>query len=297
MVAEELVIRPMRPDDVAAVERLTDEGFYDLDVRTHRSGWPAARHRDPGRAAAWQRRLRHLLEHDPGGCWVAEDSSGLVGATAAMRRDTMWLLATYAVRPGRQGRGIGRQLLEAALAHGRGCLRGMLAASDDPAAVRRYRLAGFDLHPSMLLWGPVSRGVLPVVEHVRDGTVGDHDLMDSVDRQVRGAAHGVDHTILTSLYRLVVTDRPSGRGYAYVEPGGGPYLLAATSRRAATALLWETLAATSPARPALVAHVTAANLWAVDVGMAARMELHTRGYLALRDMRPPAPYLPSGHFL
>ena len=41
--------------------------------------------------------------------------------------------------------------------HGRGCLRGMFAASADPGAVRRYRLAGFDLHPQMMLTGVVDR--------------------------------------------------------------------------------------------------------------------------------------------
>jgi predicted N-acetyltransferase YhbS len=287
----------MRPEDVPAVERLTDEGFHDLDVRTHRAGRPAPTRRSAERSAAWQHRLRHLLAHDAAGCWVAEDDSGIVGAAAALRRDTMWLLATFVVRPGRQRQGLGKQLLEAALAYGRGCLRGMIAASDDPAAVRRYRLAGFDVHPTMLLTGPVDRDVLPVVEHVRDATAADRDLMDSVDRQVRGAAHGVDHAVLGELYRAVVVDRPTGSGYAYVDRDGGPYLLAATSRRAATALLWETLAATSPDRPATVSHVTTGNGWAIDVGMAARMELHTRGYLALRGMGPPAPYLPSGQFL
>jgi GNAT superfamily N-acetyltransferase len=287
----------MRPEDVAAVERLTDEGFYDLDVRTYRTGWPVPARRSPERSAAWRDRIHHLLAHDPGGCWVAEDDAGIAGAAASMNRELMWVLATFVVRPGVQGKGLGRQLLEAALSHGRGCLRGMLCASEDPLAARRYRLAGFDLHPAMLTWGPVAREVLPVVEHVREGSAADVDLMNSVDRQTRGAAHGVDHEMLTGLYRLVVVDRASGTGYAYVEPGGGPYLLAATSRRAATALLWECLAATSPDQPATVPHITAANSWAVDVGMAARMELHTRGYLALRGMAPPAPYLPSGHFL
>ena len=36
---------------------------------------------------------------------------------------------------------------------------------------------------------------------------------------------------------------------------------------------------------------------AVDVGLAARMSLHISGYLALRGMKPPMPYLPSGHYL
>ncbi len=287
----------MRPDDVPGVERLTDEAFHDLDVRTHRPGWPEPAHRSPQRAASWQLRMRHLLRHDAGGCFVAEDASGLIGAAAALRRDLTWILSTYAVRPGLRGRGVGRQLLDAARAHGKGCLRGLLAASEDQAAVRRYRAAGFALHPMMVLLGPVDRALLPVVDRVREGSAGDVDLMDSVDRRVRDAAHGPDHELLTSMYRLVVVDRSTGSGYAYVEPGGGPYLLAATNRRTATDLLWETLAASSPDRPCSIGHVSAANEWAVDVGMTARMALHTSGYLATRHMRPPTPYLPSGHFL
>jgi hypothetical protein len=149
----------------------------------------------------------------------------------------------------------------------------------------------------MLLWGRVARELLPVVERVREGSAGDIDLLNSVDRQVRDAAHGVDHEVLTATYRLVVVDRTTGSGYAYVESGGGPYLLAATNRRTATDLLWEALAASTPQEPVVVPRLTPANEWALDVGMAGRLEVWTRGYLALRGMRPPAPYLPSGYFL
>ena len=291
------VVRPMTPEDTHAVERLSDAAFFDLDVRTHRTGWPEPEHRSPERAESWRLRIEHLVRHDPRGCWVAEDGTGVIGAAAGMRRDLTWLLATYVVQPGVQGKGVGRQLLDAALSYGSGCLRAMLAASEDPAAVRRYRLAGFTLRPTMLLWGTVPREVLPVVERVREGSAGDVDLMDSVDRQVRDSAHGVDHEILTRLHRLVVADRPTGSGYVYVPEGGGAYLLAATNRRTATDLLWEALAASTPDRPVTVDHITAANEWAVDVGMAARLELWTRGYLALRGMKPPMPYLPSGHYL
>ena len=154
----------------------------------------------------------------------------------------MWVLASYGVRPSHQGRGVGRLLLEAALHHGRGCLRGMLSASSDPRAVRRYHLAGFRLHPQMYLTGRVDRAVLPVVDHMREGSAGDIDLLNSVDRQSRGAAHLSDHEVLVRQYRLVVTDRPTGSGYVYLDAFGSPQLLAATNRRTATALLWEALA-------------------------------------------------------
>jgi hypothetical protein len=237
------------------------------------------------------------LRHDPGGCWVADDASGLLGASVALKRDLTWVLATFAVRPGVQGRGVGKQLLDAALGYGDGCLRAMLSASPDPRAARRYRSAGLTLYPVMFLSGKVDRGLLPVVDRVREGSASDIDLMNSVDRRVRDAAHGVDHEFMTATHRLIVVDRSTGSGYAYVEPGGGPYLLAATNRRTACDLLWETLAASSPEEPCLISHVSPDNEWAVDIGMTARMELHSTGYLALRGMKPPMPYLPSGHFL
>ncbi|MEO5709718.1 MAG: GNAT family N-acetyltransferase [Nocardioidaceae bacterium] len=296
MTADYLV-RPMTQADVPAVERLTDAAWFDLDTRTHRTGWPQPEHRSDASASSWSGQVRHDLRHDPRGCWVAEDDSGLLGAALSKRRETTWLLPTYAVLPGLQGRGIGRTLLDAALAYGAGTLHGMIASSEDPLAVRRYRLAGFTLHPAMLLWGTVPRAALPVVERVREGSLGDVDLMDSVDRQTRGAGHGVDHEAMAATHRLVVVDRSTGSGYAYVRPGGSPYLLAATNRRTASDLLWESLAATSPDVSVSVDHLTAANEWAIDVGMACRMALWTRGYLALRGLKPPTPYLHSGHFL
>jgi GNAT superfamily N-acetyltransferase len=290
-------VRPMTQADVPSVERVTDAAFFDLETRTHRTGWPEPEHRSERAASAWADKVRHDLRHDPRGCWVAEDGSGLLGAAISKRRETTWLLATYAVLPGLQGRGIGRPLLDAALAYGSGTLHGMVGSSDDPAAVRRYRLAGFSMHPAMLLRGTVPRSVLPVVERVREGSLGDLDLMDPVDRQTRGAGHGVDHEAMAATYRLVVVDRSTGSGYAYIRPGGSTYLLAATNRRTATDLLWEALAATSPDVRVSIDHVTAANEWAVDVGTACRMGLWTRGYLALRGLKPPSPYLHSGHFL
>ncbi len=290
-------IRPMGPDDVAAAERLTREGFHELAVRTHRADQPRPTPRSEPASTLWRSRAAHMLGTDPGGCFVAEDGSGPIGAVIALRRDLTWILSTYVVRPDLQGRGVGRQLLEAALDHGRGCLRGLISATDDQAALRSYHRAGFTLHPMMSLQGRVRRDVLPVVERVREGSVGDLDLLDSVDRRVRDAAHGADHAWLTQNYRLVVVDRTTGSGYVYVDPGGGPQLLAATNRRTATDLLWEALAASSPDEPCTIGHLTGANAWAVDVGLAARMPLQQSGYLAVRQAKPPSPYVPSGHFL
>jgi GNAT superfamily N-acetyltransferase len=293
----DVVLRPMLPADVPAAERLSAEGFHELDTRMHRRSWPDPVLRPATRGANWIARTQHFLRTDPGGCWVAEDGSGLLGIATSFNREKLWCLATYAVRPGAQGRGIGKPLLAAALTHGASSLRGMLASSSDPKAVRRYRQAGFSLHPQMFLTGSVDRSALPADtgRKVREGSAGDVDLMDSIDRQTRGAAHGPDHEVMLGFWRLLVSDTTTGAGYAYVDERGNVALLAATNRRTATRLLWTVLA--DAEGEVGIHHVTAANEWAVDVGLTARLDLYQEGYLGLRGMAPPMPYLHNGALL
>ncbi len=240
-------------------------------------------------------RTQHFLTTDAGGCWVAEVDDEMVGFATSIRREGTWILATYAVLPGLQGRGIGAQVLAAALTHSQGCLHGMLSSSSDPRAVRRYLLAGFTLHPQMFLRGTLDRTSIPAVEKVREGSAADVDLLDSIDRHARGAGHGPDHSFMTSTWRLIVSDTTTGSGYAYLGPNGEVNLLAATNRRTATRLLWAALA--DGPDEVTISHVTAANAWAIDVGIAARLDLHQEGYLALRGMHPPTPYLHNGAML
>lgn len=294
----EVLFRPMRPDDVVAAERLSDEAFLELDRRTVRRGMPEPEPRTEAHSAGWIARSTHILTTDPEGCWVAEDATGMVGFATSLRREGTWILATYAVRPGQQGRGIGKQVLDLALGHSRGCLHGMLSASDDPKAIRRYLLAGFRMHPQMYLTGTVDRSAIPsgTGSRVREGSAADTELMDSVDRRCRGAAHGPDHPVLQGLFRPIVSDTTAGSGYAYLNATTGAVaLLAASNRRTAQALLWAAVA-DGPDEQS-IHHVTAANDWAIEIGTAVRLDLHTTGHLALRGMRPPTNYLHNGALL
>jgi GNAT superfamily N-acetyltransferase len=287
----DLVIRPMHPEDIPTSQELSDEANAGTERYVAPTGEPPVRRRSPARASDWITRTDHLLAHDPRGCWVAERNGDQLGFVVSFRRDLLWLLASFYVRPGFQGSGMGRPLLDAALTYSRGCLRAMFASSPDPKAYRRYRLAGFSLHPEMTLKGEVDRSQIPVIEHVRDGTPSDFDLMDSIDRQRRDAAHGVDHPLMASMYRLLVTDHTTGSGYVYLDAELQPRLLGATNARTAQRLLWEALGAHPPGSSVSVCNVTQANEWAVDVGLAARLSVSLSGYLALRGMRPPTPYL------
>jgi GNAT superfamily N-acetyltransferase len=287
----------MREDDLAAFGEVTATSYYEVDARTYQRAWPDPVRRPPGRNGAWIDRARAALHSDPGGCWIAEVDGVVVGGAVSRVRELMWILASFAVSPQHQGQGLGTQLLAAALHHGRGCLRGMFAASADPGAVRRYRLAGFDLHPQMFVRGVVDRTAIPVIDRVREGTAADIDLMNSVDRQTRGAAHLDDHELLLAQFRLVVTDHSTGAGYAYIDEDGAATLLAATNRRTAAKLMWEALASSQPGAEVAVHHITAANAWALDVGLEARLAIHQSGYLCLRQMKPPSPYLHHGSLL
>ncbi len=283
--------------DVPAVETLTAMAFHDLDVRTRPADWPAPEPRGPARSALWQRRLRHIVEHDGPGCWVAEDDMGEVaGVAAAILREGLWCLSTYAVRPGGQAHGTGKQLLEAALAYAAPDSPGIICSSHDPRAARRYRLAGFDLHPSMLLWGIVDRSALPALPAVREGGPDDIELLDEIDRSSRGAGHGVDHTVMVDQYALRIIEAGERRGYVYLYSAGGPYLLAATDTETAGLLMWSSFAEAGD-EPIDVDHLTSHHGWAIDVGLRAGLQVHNRGYLALRGMAPPPAYIPSGHFL
>ena len=125
-----------------AAERLSDESFLELDRRTYPRDWPDPEPRAPAHAESWLRRTLHFLETDPGGCWVAEDDTGMVGMSTSFVRDKTWCLARTPSGRALQSRGIGKQLLDAAMHHGRGCLRGMLSASVRPeggAALPRRR--------------------------------------------------------------------------------------------------------------------------------------------------------------
>lgn len=290
----EVHIRPMLPDDVPTAEQISDEAFHELDRRTFQRDWPEPERRTPEHSARWISRTMAFLELDPGGCWVAEDADGVVGFATSFVRERAWCLATYAVRPGLQGKGVGARLLAAAEAYGAGCPIGLLSASADPKAVRRYWRAGFALHPQMLLRGKVDRRALVEAEGVRDGRPEDVGLMDAIARELRGGGHGPDHAGLAEMARPLVAETSTGRGFAYTD-GARLAVLGATDEATARALLWACLA--DAGGDYLVPHVTGANLWAVDVGMTAGLELAQSGYLGVRGMAPPSPYVHNGALL
>jgi GNAT superfamily N-acetyltransferase len=292
-----VILRPVRDDDEDAevVREVAAAAFgasHALKGEPPDDDWP------PERIARYDGTTRHLARTDPGGCWLVEDeTAGPMGVVLSSRREGTWGLSLLAVVPGAQGKGVGKALLARALVHGRACLRGIICGSRSPVAARTYRRAGFTLHPAMRLTGPVdASGLKPLDGAVHEGTARHRDMMDSVDRRTRGGAHGADHEELLRHHRLFVVDDLAGSGYCYTR-GGTVEMVAATSRRLATRLLTAALLSVPEGETARVEGLTAEQDWALDVGIAAGLDITNAGYVCLRGMRPPAPYIPSGTFL
>ena len=130
-------IRKVRPDELEEVWRVHVASSNDLLVRRGRL---AARPADTPVASD----ARAGLTSDPDGYFCAVEEGRIRGMVSALVRGRVWYLSMFFVLPGDQGRGLGRALLERALAYGEG--RGAEVrctwATLDPRAQARYVMAG-----------------------------------------------------------------------------------------------------------------------------------------------------------
>lgn len=285
-------VRPMVDTDVPIAEEISNEAFFDIDARMARAIDPPPSRRPAEGSARWITRTRGLLDTDGEGCWVAESDDGITGIATSIVREQFWALVTFAVRPGLQGQGIGRRLLDAALCASGDCEVRMISASDDPLALRRYHVAGFAPHPQLLFRGEVDRSVLRSLAGVRDGTADDLEWIDDLDRRIRGGPHGTDHDTLAGMGQLIVTEDRTGYAYTAADACA---LVAGTDATTATTMLWECLARSDG--EFVVSHVTTANRWAIDIALNARLSMKSDGFLCVRGTDAPTSYIHNGALL
>lgn len=133
-----LRIRPARPSDVEELLELDREAFWALRLELS------------GRDEPMLRREREYFEFwmrtDPEGALVAEEAGTLVGLNMNHARGRNGWFGPLAVKPRRQGQGVGRQLLEAGLAYleSRNCETiGLDTFGASPVAVSLYLQYGF----------------------------------------------------------------------------------------------------------------------------------------------------------
>ncbi|MGW7459944.1 N-acetyltransferase family protein [Streptomyces sp. NPDC054797] len=114
-------IRPMRPEDLPRAERASKATFLMAEELNRRAVEPPAQPRPAKASAQWIDRMAFFLTVDPQGCWAAVDEheggEEVVGFALSQNRGRLWYLATYGVLPGRQGRGVSKGLMDAALTH------------------------------------------------------------------------------------------------------------------------------------------------------------------------------------
>ena len=277
-------VRPLAAGDVEQAQRISYEALREAGQRY---GWqmPAF---DEAVEARWRSRVEHLLRTDPDGSWVAVHDGRVVGLALATRRGPLWFLSLLTVEASVQGSGVGGRLLAQAHRTAEDAAAGLIVASSDPKALRRYGRLGFALHPGYAAKGTLDRALLPAVRGVREGDWSrDGELVDDLALRLRGAAYGPDLQWWAGRgERLLVADD----GFAVLRAGGVVALGAATPSTAAD-LLWSALAE-APGEVELDG-ITGAQQWAVEVGsagppraVAGRVAVHAR-------RRGPADALPA----
>ncbi len=288
--------RPMTEDDVPAAVAAFDSGLLAM----------LARHQLPVTGNSIQdehRRLdrtRHFLGTDPGGSWVAQDGGTVIGMSQSFVREDYWMLSQLGTVPGRQGHGVGRELLRLALSHGDPHSPGTIQCSRDPKAMALYTSFGFDLHPVVAAWGVMRpRSVVrpPEVQRFEPDEVTERelDVIAAVDRKVRGSARSVDIVSMLSQpgNRLLLH---ADQGYA-VARDERIVTLGARHEESATLVLRAMLAEAPAGETIEINWLTSAQQWAIRVVVEAGIELQPYGPVMVRGMDgPPKPYIPSGGY-
>ena len=291
-----LTLRPMTDADVEGAVEAFDSGFLAMRARY---GLPITATSIQNERRR-QNRTRHFLGTDPGGSWVADDEGTIVGMSQATVREGYWLLSQLGTIPGRQGRGLGRELLRLALSHGDPESPGTIQCSRDPKAMALYSNFGFSLHPVVAAWGHLRPGAVarpPDVTRFEADQVTESqlDVVTAIDRRVRGSARTIDIEMMLSEEgnRLLLH---GDQAYAVAKDERIVTLGARTEESAA--LVLRTMLAESPEGETIeVNWLTSAQQWAIRVLTQAGIELQPYGPVMVRGMSgPPTPYIPSGGY-
>jgi GNAT superfamily N-acetyltransferase len=291
-----MTLRPMTEADVPGAVEAFDSGFLAMQARYGLPVTASSLQNERRR----QNRTRHFLATDPEGSWVAEDEGTIVGMSQSFVREGYWMLSQLGTVPGRQGRGLGRELLRLALSLGDPDSPGTIQCSRDPKAMALYASFGFALHPVVAALGPVRPGSVTRPEEVTryetDAvTEAQLKIVTSIDRAVRGSARTVD-----------VQAMLAEEGNRLLLHGDQAYAVAKDERvvtlggrnEASAALVLRAMLADAPDGETVeVNWLTSAQQWAISELTRAGIELQPFGPVMVRGMAgPPSPYIPSGGY-
>lgn len=226
-------IRAATPADLPDCGRIWRDGLNDYLGRLNQP-------EIPDDLVSIARLHAHVFATDPERFKVAVRDDRVVAFAAATRRDAVWFLSMLFVRPGEQGSGVGRALLERVMpVPGDGAVLATGTDSQQPISNALY--ARYGMVPRMPLLGLVGRpaglrafgrlpagvSATPFEAVAREGA--DHDagerrlaaVVDRIDKRVAGFAHRADHGFLRADRRGFLFRR-EGRavGYGYASASG-----------------------------------------------------------------------------
>jgi GNAT superfamily N-acetyltransferase len=229
--ASQVTVRPATAADLPACEEIWRDGLNDYLL-------PLGQMEIPADNASLRSLHAHTLATDPELFWVAEApdaegvNRGLVGFASAYRRGRVWFLSMLFVRPGRQGSGVGRALLERILPGSDDVV--LAVATDAAQPISNGLYASLGMVPRMPMFNLVGRPAagrpmpsLPgEVRATRFDAAGAASAgsgrsstgaptaaeLDELDAAVLGYAHPVEHEFLRSQGRI---------GFAFRDGSGG----------------------------------------------------------------------------
>ena len=158
----------------------------------------------------------HVLRHDAGRCWVAEEAGRLVAFIAAILRGDDWFLSSLFVEPAHQGTGLGRALLD--LAWDAATRRRTLTDAIQPVSNGLYARRGLiPATPALHLGGIPTTETPSGLEAAR----ADPDALRLLDVAGYGFDRAVDHAYWGEAGTCTLwlrTGEPVAYSYAF--PGG-----------------------------------------------------------------------------
>ena len=212
-----VAFRPATVDDLSVCAAVWRESIND---------YLAPRHLRliPDELGPITRLYRHLQASDPSrfvvGTRAATDGATrerIVGFASAVEREQLWFLSMLFVRPGEQGRGLGRSLLERVMPSA-GEDRVLATSTDSMQPISNALYASLGIVPRLPLFSVVGRPARPeALEPLPSDLTpvpllpGDADEVDALDAQILGFTHRIDHDYLV---------REGRQGFAYRSTAG-----------------------------------------------------------------------------
>jgi GNAT superfamily N-acetyltransferase len=212
--------RPVTEQDI---EACADVFYAADDELMERAGLPPTQRNRPNLV----RLFAHITATDPDRVWLAQQDDRVVAFSMAVQRDGLTFLAFLFVEPGLQARGIGRALLERAMAGSK--RTGVCIFSAQPVSAALYAKYGMVPRvPMYTLTGKLKEAMPPLPAGLRVEPL-DVAGTEALDVEVTGFSRPQDHAAWEAWGRLRhgLFKGPALLGYGYVQSSGrlGPFVV------------------------------------------------------------------------